>query len=104
MATTKRKSKKAVSTQKRTWKPKHPVEQTAFIHLCVKLGKCNYAQIEKISTDSGVHFTTLYKWARHETRYPRMSTVCAVADAMGYKLVLSEKVRNTLSVIKGGKK
>lgn len=49
--------------------------------------------LEMLALTAGVHKTTLYNWKYCYVMAPRLNTLCAVAEALGYELVLIRKLR-----------
>jgi transcriptional regulator with XRE-family HTH domain len=44
--------------------------------------------IESVSNVSGVHISTIYHWLEGRTKHPRIDTLTAVAESIGYMIVL----------------
>lgn len=53
--------------------------------------------IQSVADESGVHFTTLHCWLRHQHQ-PRMATLVKVLPVIGLELVF-EKRRKTLRAV-----
>lgn len=48
-------------------------------------------EFKDIAEKAGVHISTLYNWAELKTFAPRIDTLCKVAGALGFEIVLELK-------------
>lgn len=59
-----------------------------FLELIHELWKYGNFHIKDIAEEAGVHFTTLYNWRNAKVVSPRLNTLIAVAEALGYTVEL----------------
>ena len=62
-----------------------------FLHIIAELERYTDYGKQDIAEKAQVHWTTLYAWLSGRTRKPRIDTLCRVALALGYDIVLARR-------------
>jgi DNA-binding phage protein len=68
--------------------------EIVFVEVIYDLLMLSDHERKEIADSAGVHWTTLYAWMSVKTRKPRLDTVCRVARALGYEVILKRTSRN----------
>lgn len=68
--------------------------ETVFVEVIYDLLMLNDHERREIAKNAGVHWTTLYSWMSAKTKKPRLDTVCRVARALGYEVILKRTSGN----------
>ena len=69
-----------------------------FLDILVELDRYTDYGKQDIAEKAQVHWTTLYAWLSGRTRKPRIDTLCRVALALGYDIVLARRSSSTVKL------
>lgn len=71
-----------------------------FLHIIRELQEYTDYGKRGIAKEARVHWTTLYYWVSGRTTKPRIDTLCRVAYALGFDIVLSRRNTARLRLVK----
>ena len=71
--------------------PKEFERESVFLEIIYDLMMLNDVEKRQIAEIADIHWGTLYSWTSLRTRTPRIDTLCRVARALGYDIVLKRK-------------
>jgi len=69
-----------------------------FLHIIAELERYTDYGKQDIAEKAQVHWTTLYAWLSGRTRKPRIDTLCRVAFALGFDIVLARRSSSTVKL------
>jgi DNA-binding phage protein len=71
-----------------------PVVRDEILEDLVGLIRRSSLSAKQIAADAGVSRSTIGKWLDNSTTHPRLHTMSAVAEVLGYKFVLMPQQKN----------
>ena len=74
--------------------------ESIFVEIIYDLLLLSDNEKRAVALDADVHWTTLYSWVSFRTRTPRIDTICRVAKALGYDVILRRKSTRVTSQLR----